>query len=66
MSIAKRVAVYYAKAVLFAAMSYGVLMLLYDTAKLSFLEWLLVVFVASTIGLVPYLCQVIREEIRKK
>lgn len=51
--ILKGIAIYYAKAAIFAVASYGLLLLIYGRTGISFFEWIIILLMAFTIGYIP-------------
>ncbi|WP_367346572.1 hypothetical protein [Stenotrophomonas bentonitica] len=56
----RRVAIYYAKAAVFAVAAYGLLLAIHGQTKLSFFEWMLLMWLAFSIGYVPVFIRLIR------
>lgn len=52
-SALKSLFVYYVKAVIFAAVMYGLLLVLYGPVRFSFFEWLVIIVLAFTVGYIP-------------
>lgn len=58
--ILKGVTVYYAKAAVFTIASYGLLRLVYGHTGISFIEWMLILLAASTVGYIPIFVGLLR------
>lgn len=51
--VLQSVAIYYAKAMVFTVISYGLLLLIYGRTKISFFDWVLILLAAFTVGYIP-------------
>lgn len=56
----KSVAVYYVQAVVLIVASYGLLLAIYGRARISFVEWTLILLLAFTIGYIPNFVRLFR------
>lgn len=56
------VAIYYCAALIFTILSYGLLRLVYGRIEISFLEWIVIMFLAFTIGFIPNWMKMFRKK----
>lgn len=58
--VLKNMAIYYVKTMVFAVGSYWLVLLIYGRTKITFVEWVVVILVAFTIGYIPYFIKLLR------
>lgn len=58
--ILKRLLIYYCQTVAFAVLSYGLMLLIYGRIGISFLAWVLIVFIGFTVAFIPTLFRLFR------
>jgi len=56
----KKLLIYYCQTAVFAVLSYGLILLIYGRIGVSFLAWILIIFVGFTVAYIPTLFRSLR------